>query len=341
MKNLYRSVFFPLVLFVTALSVALSVTLSVTCCSAFAGEKTVGIAVSKRIRPYVEVLDGIVKGLGQKSPTGVSLKPDVVFLPEAGSLEELKKRLAEEAYDVLVAVGPEAGELVWSMEGFGDLAASNHPPGFYPRKRIYSAVLNPEKMMVRAANNRGGALPNHETPQGCGISLKIPVASQVETIAETFPDLERIGILFDPRYNQLFFETAAASAARKQVKILPLAVDSKKEIPKVLDENWHKIDCVWLIPDPTVISEKIVQYVIKQALYNNLGVVGYNPFFTRSGAFFSFAFDYGKIGLQTAQQVISWLEKGVCASPPPLFQRQINTGMVKKLGIRPKGEERP
>ena len=39
-----------------------------------------------------------------------------------------------------------------------------------------------------------------------------------------------------------------------------------------------------MIPDQTVISEKIVQYVIKQALYHKKGVIGYNSFFIRSGA---------------------------------------------------------
>jgi putative ABC transport system substrate-binding protein len=64
-----------------------------------------------------------------------------------------------------------------------------------------------------------------------------------------------------------FFMKAAAEASSLDLKIVPLKVSSKKDIPVVLKQNWENIDALWLIPDQTVISESIVQYMIKDALF--------------------------------------------------------------------------
>jgi putative tryptophan/tyrosine transport system substrate-binding protein len=94
--------------------------------------------------------------------------------------------------------------------------------------------------------------------------------------------------LFDPDHNQWFFEAAVAAAGAaledRSIHIIPLQVRCKKSHCPGPDQTiWRLIDAVWMIPDQTVISEKLIQYVIKQALYKNTGVIGYNAYFTRTG----------------------------------------------------------
>jgi len=277
---------------------------------AFCAEHRLAVVVSKRIRPYVEVLEGMVKGIEQNG-TAIAA---VYFLSDAGSnSEDIKNELLEQGYSLCVAIGPEAGALVWAMDR-------------YAGEKIYTAVLNPEEFM-------------NDNSVGCGVSLRIPVPVQINEIARTFPELEHIGLLFDSRYNGDFYEKAVEAAAHQGKHIVPMRVDSKEMIPGVLQKNWDRIDCVWLIPDETVISEKIVQYIIKQGLYHNKGVSGYNRFFINSGAFFSFEFDYRTIGIQTAEMVTAYLETGSCIDAPPVFRKQINSKITKKLGIRVQSPE--
>jgi putative ABC transport system substrate-binding protein len=175
----------------------------------------------------------------------------------------------------------------------------------------------------------------------CGISLRIPVPVQVETLADTFPSLRKIGLLFDPNHNQWFFDLAVSAVRIRQtpLEIIPLPVTARNRIAGVLNENLRNIDAVWMIPDPTVISEKLIQYVIKQALYADAGVIGYNAYFTRAGAFFSFEFDYQALGRQAGEAILDVLSGKTCTHMPPLFDTRINLKMVEKLGL--KVEETP
>jgi putative ABC transport system substrate-binding protein len=73
--------------------------------------------------------------------------------------------------------------------------------------------------------------------------------------------------------------------------------------------------------------------VIKQGIYQGTGVIGYNSFFTLSGAVFSFEFDYTALGNQTALKIKTFLESGQWMADPPVFKTIVNQRIAKKLGI--------
>jgi len=208
---------------------------------------------------------------------------------------------------LVTAIGPEAASALWDSKA-----------GF---KKMYAAVLDPDSLP---------ALSSH----ACGISLRIPAQTQLEKISQTFQTIKKIGLIFDPGHNQWFYDQALLAATNIGLEIIALSVNSKNQIAGVLKDNMGAMDAVWMIPDPTVISEKIIHYVIKQGLYNKRGVIGYNSFFTRSGAFFSFEFDYRALGRQAGQEMNIYLETGECRQAPPVFNTIVNEKIADKIGIR-------
>lgn len=270
-----------------------------------ADESTVALVVSRKIRPYVQVTDGI---LDQASQAGI--RADVFFLSPGDDTvtAQVAGRLTDGNYDLAAAVGPEAATLVWDIGFTG--------------KKMYAALLDPDAVL-------------HMPDTACGISLRIPVPVQIGTLADTFPSLQKIGLLFDPTHNQWFFDAAVAAGKIREVpfEIVPMPVTARNQIARVLDENLGQIDAVWMIPDPTVISEKLIQYVIKQALFASAGVIGYNAYFIRAGAFFSFEFDYLVLGRQAGDVLIDFLAGEHCGRIPPMFESRINLKMVEKLGL--------
>lgn len=266
------------------------------------------VIVSKKIKPYIHVVDGITDALGGNGP-----QMDVFFLsspnniPDTQTNAEITRQLQEGQYDLVTAVGPEAVTLVWGVQP--------------PVKRLYTAVLDP------------GSLPGLSS-SACGISLRIPVDVQLGKIAQTFRSIKKIGLIFDPRNNQWFFDKAFSMAGDYGLEIIALPVSAKTQISGVLKGDMEGIDAIWMIPDQTVISEKIIHYVIKQGIYNQIGVIGYNSFFIRSGAFFSFEFDYQALGRQTGQAIASFLETDVCQQNSPVFNVIINQKIVEKIGIQ-------
>lgn len=266
----------------------------------------VALVVSRKIRPYIQVTDGIMDRIPRKTAD-----IEVMFLSPGDDTvtSQVMNRLATHAYDMIAAVGPEAAALIWDSNISG--------------KKMYAALLDPDAVPQ---------LPN----DACGISLRIPVTLQVETLSAAFPDLQKIGLLFDPNHNQWFFHEAVSAGKKRSVpiEIIAMPVTAKNQIAQVLKKNLRQIDAVWMIPDPTVISEKLIQYVVKQALFAETGVIGYNVYFTRVGAFFSFEFDYQKLGRQAGGVIIDSLAGKNCPRLNPVFETRVNNKIVDRLGLR-------
>lgn len=264
------------------------------------------VIVSRDIRPYVEAVDGMSAVLSES--TGARVQVFSLERFKGKSRDVLAQNLAGEKFDLFVAVGPEAVRFA------AEEATAVKIPW------LYSMVLNPPKVSGRAE-------------AACGVPLDIPARRQVEMIAQGLPEVRRVGLLYDPRYNAEFFLRAAAESPTVGLKIVPLRVSAKKEIPAVLKQNWENIDALWLIPDQTVISESIVQYIVKDALFKQTPVIGYNRFFYESGAALAFVFDYEELGRQTGRLAAGMLTGKACEKEPPVFHLWLNLRVIDKLGV--------
>jgi len=276
-----------------------------------AENRTVAVILSQKIKPYMQVLKGIQQGLDREKAFFMEV---FSISPADKQRDDLRKKLLEKTHDLFLAIGPEAGELIWSMDEL------RH------KGKLFSAILNPQNV-------------DHMESFRCGVSLQIPVSTQLSEISTSLPDIKKIGLLFDPKYNLPFFEKTQASENHHGIKIIPLSISSKPEISRILKENLNNIDCVWMIPDPTVITEKIVQYVIKQALYQKKGVIGYNTYFIKSGAVFAFELDYYQIGIQTADKARAYFNGEGCRATAPSFQKIVNAKMARHLGMTMGGKQ--
>ncbi|MDA3896806.1 MAG: ABC transporter substrate binding protein, partial [Desulfobacteraceae bacterium] len=265
--------------------------------------------VSKNIRPYVEAVDGLRDQLARSIEANV----EIIMMEryDETAIADLAERFSGESeLDLVASIGPEAASFVW--ETFQNAA--------FPK--IYSIILNPEKVV-------------NDIETATGISLNIPPADQLNAIRQGLSSVHRIGIFYDPLYNNDFYAQAAEAAFGIDVDLVPIKVSSRKDIPFLLEECWDSIDCVWLIPDRTVISESIAQYIIKQAVLKKVPVVGYNQFFYDSGAAMAFVFDYKDLGRQSAKLLTDVLQQKEFESRVPVFNVWLNETVFEKLDIPP------
>ncbi len=280
-------------------------------CQVWAKEKMVGVLISQEIVPYVSMVEGLESRI--KDPV------QRFFLDEAGKPYSLSGRnatLNPPMYDALVAVGPEALHYLKAQAGSTPL--------------VYGMVLNPDNVV-----DGPQALP-------CGVSLNIPAAAQFSSILQHIPYLKRLGVLFDPDNNQAWFENAAAVAADRGFDLLPLQVSRQDGRLNMVGE-FSRLDAILFIPDKSIISKAVIQYVIKQGVINNTPVIGYNQFFADSGAAFNFLIDYQGVGQQVARQVELLLagekcEADVSAKYEAVVNEEVWRSMSKK--IRPDGSSR-
>ena len=262
---------------------------------------TVGIVVSRQIRPYLEALDGLTEILA-----GAGARIQTVHLKDDADPDRL---FGASPPALMVGVGPEATRLLWEAHGESG------------RRIIYAMVLNPESLM-----------DGNSEADGCGVPLNIPVRHQLRAMAENLPGIQRVGILYDPAYNLDFFAEAEIGGPEFGLTVVPLPVSSRADIPRALRKDLDRLDALWMIPDRTVISESIVQYVIKEALLKNVPVIGYNRFFLESGAALAFVIDYKEIGRQTGRMVRTVLAGDGCGRAVPAFESIRNDRVLDRMG---------
>lgn len=275
------------------------------CWSGQVHKPRVAVIVSREIRPYMEAVEGLKLVLVQDS--GGEIKNFSLEDYSKTDLNLLKKELNNGKFDLAISVGPEATSFLWSGNDNLDLP------------RLFTMVLSPEELLP-------------QPQKACGISLSIPIKRQLKTVAESLPYINRLGLLFNPKYNHDFYKLSCKQAQLYDLKIIPLKIHSQKDIPEMLEKSWPEIEGLWLIPDRTVISKSVVEYIIKEALYQKKPVIGYNRFFYESGAAMAFILDYRKIGQQTGQLALKKLKDQSCEEKVPAFQVKINAEVLENMG---------
>ncbi len=240
----------------------------------------IGVLLSLEIGPYVAMVEGLEAEL--------KLPVQRFFFDKQGvpySLSGPSATLESKDFSALVAVGPEALRF---------LAASKNG-----RHLVYGMVLNPENVIA-----------DREAPP-CGVSLNIPAESQFAAILHYLPGLKRLGVLFDPANNQPWFNNAQVMAEAMGFRLVPLQVNSLEGRMDIVGD-FSGLDAILFIPDKSVISKPVIQYVIKEGLLNRIPTIGYNRFFYDSGAALTFMINYHNVGRQVARQVESLLAGDQC-----------------------------
>ncbi len=262
--------------------------------------RPVGLLISSDIKPFLMMVKGFEAAID-----GPSIR---IFFNKKGlpySKDPLFSRFDFSVFAAVVAVGPKA--LV-----FLDKKKWKNP-------LFYSMVLNPKAQVS----------PGREL---CGVSLNIFSLDQLSMIHKILPEINRIGVIYNPMNNQKWFDSASALSKIQDITLVPLKVAKASDI-KVLFSNKPKIDALLFIPDATVISRPLIRYIIKESYLYSIPAIGYNKFFHDSGCVMSFDINYTAVGVQTARIVELFLEKGVCTDSGPDYKILLNEKVVKSLGV--------
>lgn len=273
--------------------------------AAYAGSlaKSCTVLISSRIKPYMET----VKGLQRRLESVQEIKTRYLFIKDISKADVIDSLTLRN--QGVVAVGPEALLLLNSWE----LNPSVH--------KFFTMVLDPLKRIPRAE-------------EYCGLFLSMSPDVQIPSIKRKLPWIEKLGILFDPGNNSEYVRQALAIAFGLGFNIVPIRADSQDNVPRVLRENWGKIDALLLIPDASIISSSLVTLIMKEGISNRVPVVGYNHFFLHNGALMAFVYNYEEIGKQTADMIVSvLLSDNSCLRRPAQIETKINNELALQLEI--------
>jgi putative ABC transport system substrate-binding protein len=260
-----------------------------------AGTGKIVVVKSAELKPYQDVVRGL------QDRCGCEVK-EVKFKGE-----EDKKNILDGHPEAIVAIGTAAFKKVMAIK---DLPV------------IYTMVMPSETTPPLRANISG-------------VSIDISPQTYLSTMTDLFTKADRIGLVYDPRNTAEFVESAIAAAGSAGIELVTKKVNDPSQIPAVLKEMQQKIDILWLIPDPTVVTNEMVDYMFRFSFQNNIPIFTFSKKYVEMGAVASLDIDPYDMGRQVAS-IINKVLAGQSIGSTVYARKShltVNRKMATKLGI--------
>ncbi|WP_455378026.1 ABC transporter substrate-binding protein [Petrachloros mirabilis] len=272
---------------------------------AFAGAMEIAILQSSDIAAYREAVAGFKSaGPGNALYTEYNLQGDL----ESG--KKLARKVRASDASLVLAVGLKAA-----------LAAKQQ---IVDIPIVYMMILDPLKHQLSA-------------PNIAGTMLEVPINRQLEIIRTFFPNLNRLGIMYNPDNNHLRTNNYKPMANGLSFALQEYRVENEKGVPQQLRSLLAENDALWLIPDPTVLTNDSIRFILDTALERHVPVIGFSSEFTRLGALMSISVNYNQVGRETAQLATRILNQEIKfpSNPAPIQRLKISVNLktAQFLGI--------
>jgi len=266
----------------------------------------IAILRSSDLQAYTEAL----KGFKTAAPTSATYS-EFDMRGELAQGTRLAKKIREAHFSLVVAVGLKAS-LIAKRE-------------IVDRPVLYMMVPDPLKHGLTADNMTG-------------VLLEVPPNRQLKLLRTFLPHLKHVGMLYDVHTTRSKFQEASPQAAGLGFHVWGFPVETEKEVPQQLRALLSESEALWLIPDPTVLTNDSTQFILESALSKQIPVIGFSPELTRMGALFSMSIGYRDVGQETgrlAKRILSG-EQSLPLEPIPVEQVTLTVNMktARYLGIR-------
>ncbi len=173
-----------------------------------------------------------------------------------------------------------------------------------------------------------------------GVSMEIGPETYLSTITGLFPDVKRIGLLFDPENMGAFVRQATLVAAGKGIMLVPKVLLDPRQAPAILEQLKGKIDALWMLPDATVITTETVDYLMLFSFRNKIPIFSFSDKYVERGAVAALRIDPRDMGAQAGEMARDLLQggKGPVRAFPRTSRLVVNMKVGTKIGARINGE---
>ena len=283
----------------------------------FSFDKKVTVAVikSRDIAPYNTSLEGFTKVLKEKGFDAEFLKYDMKGNKDEGH------RIAGEVKagkpDIVLTIGSLSTEI--AQQDIKDLPL------------VFCMILNPVA---------SGLVSSMESPGNnlTGASMDIPIRQQFENLKLIFPNMKRIGVVYNPRETGVVVEQASTVAKGMGFELVCREVNSEKEIPQAIEDLGKSIDVLWSVADSTVFTPQSTQYIILYSLRNKLPFMGLSASYVKAGALLALSSDERDIGRQageTAAEILSGKKpEELPVTVPQKILLSLNMRVADQIGVK-------
>jgi putative ABC transport system substrate-binding protein len=260
---------------------------------------TVGILVSGREAPYLEVVEVLKARMG-----GVGI--ELVEVDDARAMRQLRPRVA-------VAVGTTACRAL-AQE---------------PARDAILCTLLPKAAFDRIVED----LPE-TTGKISAQYLDQPLSRQLDLIRIALPGRKRVGVLLGPEaaFEESTLRTLAAQLGLHAVTAK--VVESGGNLSSALQDLLRDCDVLLAMPDRTVFNSRTIQSILHLTVQRRIPVVGFSPAYTKAGATLSLYTTPAMVGAQTARALRRALAgDGATSLSPADFEVDVNDAVARSMAL--------
>jgi len=267
-----------------------------TAAPAFAEECKVIVVKSADLKPHQDVLRGF------KDVCFCSVRE--VKLKESDSLDKILRKKP----DLVFTIGAFALKKVRSLK---DLPI------------VYALSVLPETDRELSLNISG-------------VNMDVPPDAYLAAMKEVFSGANRVGLLYDPKNTQSFVDKATRSFSEGGVELTAVRISGNAGLASTLGDLRGKIDILWMLPDPSVVTPETVEYLLRFSIQNNVPIFTFSKKYVEMGAIASLDVDPYDMGAQAADiaNMLVTGQKGPIRVSPRTHHLSVNMKAAKKMGIR-------
>ena len=194
---------------------------------------------------------------------------------------------------------------------------------------VFSAVKYPVISGFVASIGRPGS-------RITGASLDIPVNIQFRYFRQIIPNLKQIGVLYTSNTAKLI-APARVIASEMGRELIPVKIDSRRDLPSALDSLSKCTQGLWSVADPNLFDPQSTKYILLNSLRHGLPFMGFSRYVVESGALFALDFDYKAIGRQAghmAAEVLAGADPGrIRVTVPDIIWFHYNEKTAKHVRV--------
>jgi putative ABC transport system substrate-binding protein len=277
------------------------------------------IVQSDRIPPYEQARRGIEAGLqasGLQAGRSLLLKIMTMGFGEAVDPERsIPFYIKRNNPDLVLLVGSAAGKL--AVEKFPDVPL------------VFCMVFRPRAVGLLDSPLRSS-----------GVSLEVPPAVMLDHIADYVPGLQRLGLLYDHRQDEVLATQTMLEAANRKLTVIDSPIREHTDIPQALQRLFGSAQAICVFPSERVFGKAIMERLLHQALIQRIPVCGTSRKHVRYGALFAITPDWRAVGEQTGELAAEILRGDAELQPfrlipPRKWSLLVNLKISELLGLKP------
>lgn len=244
-------------------------------------------------KPYQEVLTGLQQALVKQ---GVTFKIESFILQGSqaktqGTLEDVKRNGAK----LVVTLGNQATQAA--------VREITHLP------ILATMIITPDGL--------------RSSPNAAAVLLDFPLETQFQWMKRIVPSAGSVGVLFNPKENQIKVDAASKAAKGAGLTLVPKSVETPRALPDALDDATRTIDVLWGISDSVVMTPQTAEPILLSTLKSKIPFVGLSASWVKAGALYALDRDYVDIGVQCGELAGKLLGGTSAHSLPPVYPRKV------------------